>query len=621
MSDNSVAGFDLQKPHWDMNTLVPFQKNFFVEEADNTQFPPQEVEQFRKKHSIRIFGSGALKPFRTFDETPFPTSIVEKLKSSFKEPTPIQSQAWPLTLAGRDFVGLAETGSGKTLGYLLPAIVHIQAQPALRPGDGPVALVLAPTRELAIQIQVECSKFSGVCRMRNTCLYGGVSKGPQIRELERGVEIVIATPGRLLDCLSMRKTNLRRVTFLILDEADRMLDMGFEPQIRKILEQIRPDRQTLMWSATWPKEVQGLARDFLRDQIQIAIGTTDITANKRIIQIVDVVHDSEKKDRLVKILESALGQGRILIFTETKKGADRLSRDLTMHGYKVRSIHGDKTQQERESVLADFKSGRVPVMIATDVASRGLDIKDVKVVINYDFPSCIEDYVHRIGRTGRAGASGTSYTFFTANNYRLARDLIKVLSEAGQEINPQLHSFVDAADRSSKSRMNSRWGGRGGGGGPMSRYSSGGSNTGAVPFRFGPGPMNGPAPSAPRFPSSTPSAPPSSQTPFVFSSPGYSTTPYGPSRPPSMNGAPPPSASHSAHMHPISQPNSLHPTGTGYPSMTNTHHPHPPAHGHSHPSSGFSYGAPPGAPPMVHPISRGPAPLPQGPNPGGWGHN
>jgi len=554
-----------------------------------------------------------LKPFRTFDETPFPSSIVEKLKASFKEPTPIQSQAWPLTLSGRDFVGLAETGSGKTLGYLLPAIVHIQAQPPLRPGDGPIALVLAPTRELAIQIQAECSKFSGVCRIRNTCLYGGVSKGPQIRDLERGVEIVIATPGRLLDCLSMRKTNLRRITFLILDEADRMLDMGFEPQIRKILEQIRPDRQTLMWSATWPKEVQSLARDFLRDQIQIAIGTTDITANKRIIQIVDVVHESEKKDRLVKILESALGQGRILIFTETKKGADRLSRELSMHGYKVRSIHGDKTQQERESVLTDFKSGRVPIMIATDVASRGLDIKDVKVVINYDFPNSIEDYVHRIGRTGRAGASGTSYTFFTANNFRLSRDLIKVLSEAQQEVNPQLHSFVEASDRSNKSRSNSRWGGRGGGGGGgMSRYSSGSSGGGAS-FRFGPGPMSGPPNSSvpPRFQSSVPPVPSTTQAPFVFSSAPYSSAPYG-SRPVSLNGALP---APGAHMHSISQSTSMHAPGPSYPQpMPSSHHSHPPPH----PS--FSYG-PPGAPPMIHPVSRGPGPMPpQGPS-AGWGHN
>jgi len=615
MSDNSVAGFDLQKPHWDSNTLVPFQKNFFVQEADNNAYPVHEVEEFRKKHSIRIFGSGSLKPFRTFDEAPFPSHVISKLKSCFKEPTPIQSQAWPLTLAGRDFVGLAETGSGKTLGYLLPALIHIQAQPPLRPGDGPIALVLAPTRELALQIQAECTKFSAVCRIRCTCLYGGVSKGPQIRELERGVEIVIATPGRLLDCLSMRKTNLRRITFLIVDEADRMLDMGFEPQIRKILEQIRPDRQTLMWSATWPKEVQGLARDFLRDQIQISIGTTDITANKRIIQIVDVVHDSEKKDRLVKILESALGQGRILIFTETKKGADRLSRELTMHGYKVRSIHGDKTQQERESVLADFKSGRVPVMIATDVASRGLDIKDVKVVINYDFPSSIEDYVHRIGRTGRAGATGTSYTFFTANNYRLSRDLIKVLSEAQQEVNPQLHSFVDAAERNKNPRSNPRWGGRGSN---IPRYipQSGGGGGGGLPFRFGPGPMSGTNSAVPpRFPSSAPSGPSStSQAPFVFSSP-YPAAPYG-SRPASLNGGPPPSAS---HMHPVPPSNPMHTVGPSYPpSIPTSHHSHPPAHSHS----GFSYGQA-GPAPLIHPISRGPSSLPpSGPTTGGWGtHN
>jgi len=264
-----------------------------------------------------------------------------------------------------------------------------------------------------------------------------------VRDLSRGVEIVIATPGRLIDMLESGKTNLRRVTYLVLDEADRMLDMGFEPQIRKILEQIRPDRQTLMWSATWPKEVKALAREFLsEDLIQINIGSMDLAANHRVTQIIDVVQEYEKRPKLMKLLETIMDGGRILIFTQTKKGADQLQRALRSESWPALAIHGDKSQQDRDATLAEFRSGRSPIMVATDVAARGLDVKDIRYVINYDFPSTAEDYVHRIGRTGRAGATGTAYSFFTSSDFKLAKKLIKVLAEASQEVPPQLHQFA-----------------------------------------------------------------------------------------------------------------------------------------------------------------------------------
>jgi len=274
-----------------------------------------------------------------------------------------------------------------------------------------------------------------------------------MRDLSNGVEICIATPGRLIDMLSCNATNLRRVTYLVLDEADRMLDMGFEPQIRKIVDQIRPDRQTLMWSATWPKEVQTLARSFLKDPIQINIGSTDLTANHRIKQIVDVCTDDEKRAKLLPLLERVTADGsKVLIFTETKRNADILTKQLRLDGWPALAIHGDKSQQERDWVLAEFKQGKQPIMIATDVAARGLDVKDIRTVINYDMPREIESYVHRIGRTGRAGATGTSYSFFTAANNKLARSLVSILKEAGQEIPQALEQL-------------SRFGGGGGGGG------------------------------------------------------------------------------------------------------------------------------------------------------------
>ncbi|KAG0452090.1 hypothetical protein HPP92_026140 [Vanilla planifolia] len=403
----------------------------------------QEVMLYRNRRDITVEGRDVPKPVRFFREANFPDYCIQVIeKCGFVEPTPIQSQGWPMALKGRDLIGIAETGSGKTLAYLLPALVHVNAQPRLAHGEGPIVLILAPTRELAVQIQEEAAKFSAYSNVRSTCIYGGAPKGPQIRDLKKGVEIVIATPGRLIDMLEACHTNLRRVTYLVLDEADRMLDMGFEPQIRKIVSQIRPDRQTLYWSATWPREVEALARQFLHNPYKVIIGSPDLKANQAIDQVIEVIPDHEKYPRLVKLLRQLMDGSRILIFLETKKGCDQVTRQLRMDGWPALSIHGDKAQSERDWVLAEFKSGKSPIMMATDVAARGLDVKDIKCVINYDFPSSLEDYVHRIGRTGRAGAKGTAFTFFTQANGRYAKGLVKILQEAGQTVPPPLASIA-----------------------------------------------------------------------------------------------------------------------------------------------------------------------------------
>ena len=319
-----------------MNALPKFEKSFYKEHPDVTNRSDADVQSFRKEHQMTVYGKGVPRPVQTFDEAGFPQYVMSEVKAQgFAKPTAIQSQGWPMALSGRDVVGIAETGSGKTLTYCLPAIVHINAQPLLAPGDGPIVLVLAPTRELAVQIQAEITKFGKSSRIRNTCVYGGVPRGPQIRELTRGVEVCIATPGRLIDMLETGKTNLRRVTYLVLDEADRMLDMGFEPQIRKIVSQIRPDRQTCMWSATWPKEVRQLAEDFLQDYIQVYIGSQDLAANHRITQVVEVVSEFEKRDRMIKHMERIMDdkKSKILIFTGTKRVADEITRFLRQDGW------------------------------------------------------------------------------------------------------------------------------------------------------------------------------------------------------------------------------------------------------------------------------------------------
>ncbi|XP_046583225.1 LOW QUALITY PROTEIN: ATP-dependent RNA helicase DBP2-like [Haliotis rubra] len=455
-------GERLRKPRWDMERLPKIEKNFYREHPNVVNRSPEELQAFYNENQITIRGRDVPKAILAFDEANIPDYVMHQIRrNNWQKPTPIQSMGWPVALSGRDCVGIAQTGSGKTLGFILPAIIHITNQPYLEPGDGPICLVLVPTRELAQQVQEVANEFGHASKVRNCCVYGGAPKGPQIRDLERGAEICIATPGRLIDFLEAGKTNLRRTTYMVLDEADRMLDMGFEPQIRKIIEQVRPDRQTLMWSATWPKEVRKLAEDFLKDYCQVNIGALQLSANHNILQIIDVCQEYEKENKLVKLLEGIMQErdNKTLIFMETKRKCDDLSRRMKRDGWPVMAIHGDKSQQERDWVLNEFRTGKTPLLIATDVASRGLDVEDIKFVINFDYPACSEDYVHRIGRTGRSNNTGTAYTFFTPSNSKQVNDLVSVLREANQNINPKLLQLAES-NRGSMGKGRSRWKGR-----------------------------------------------------------------------------------------------------------------------------------------------------------------
>ncbi|EAU38258.1 hypothetical protein ATEG_01501 [Aspergillus terreus NIH2624] len=425
----SNLGAGLKKQDWDLDALPKFEKSFYKEHPDVANRSQRDVDEFRKKHEMSVQGRNVPRPVETFDEAGFPQYVLGEVKAQgFERPTAIQSQGWPMALSGRDVVGIAETGSGKTLTYCLPAIVHINAQPLLAPGDGPIVLVLAPTRELAVQIQTEITKFGKSSRIRNTCVYGGVPKGPQIRDLSRGVEVCIATPGRLIDMLEAGRTNLRRVTYLVLDEADRMLDMGFEPQIRKIISQIRPDRQTCMWSATWPKEVN--------------IGSMDLSANHRITQIVEVT-----------------GKSPIMVAT------DVASRGI---GMMKLAIHPLPSPLLPFSFLSPSQApSPIEVMVekSNSLCSVSTYVRDITHVLNYDYPNNSEDYVHRIGRTGRAGAKGTAITFFTTDNSKQARDLVTILTEAKQQIDPRLAEMVRYSGGGGGGYGGyGRWGGRGGGG-------------------------------------------------------------------------------------------------------------------------------------------------------------
>ncbi|BAU00988.1 hypothetical protein LR48_Vigan10g280000 [Vigna angularis] len=433
-------------------------------------------ESYRSRHEITVTGDNVPPPLASFGSSGFPPEVLREVQNAgFSAPTPIQAQSWPIALQSRDIVAIAKTGSGKTLGYLIPAFVHLK-----RCGNnskmGPTALVLSPTRELATQIQDEAVKFGKSSRISCACLYGGAPKGPQLRDIDRGADIVVATPGRLNDILEMRRISLHQVSYLVLDEADRMLDMGFEPQIRKIVNEVPNRRQTLMFTATWPKEVRKIAADLLVKPVQVNIGNVDeLVANKSITQHVEVLPLMEKQRRLEHILRSQDQGSKIIIFCSTKKMCDQLARTLTRQ-FGAAAIHGDKSQAERDHVLSQFRTGRSPVLVATDVAARGLDIKDIRVVVNYDFPTGVEDYVHRIGRTGRAGATGLAYTFFGDQDAKYATDLIKVLEGANQKVPPELR---DMSSRGGSGMGRSRrWGSGGRGGRSDSGYGGRNNDSG-----------------------------------------------------------------------------------------------------------------------------------------------
>jgi ATP-dependent RNA helicase DDX3X len=375
-------------------------------------------------------------------------------------------------MGGRDLMACAQTGSGKTGGFLFPILAQAfkngpSPPPATAQGGYgrqrkayPTSLVLAPTRELVSQIFDEARKFAYRSWVRPCVVYGGADIGSQLRQIERGCDLLVATPGRLVDLIERGRISLASIKYLVLDEADRMLDMGFEPQIRRIVEgeDMPPTaaRQTLMFSATFPRDIQMLARDFLKDYIFLSVGRVGSTS-ENITQKIEYVEDVDKRSVLLDILHTH-GAGLTLIFVETKRMADSLSDFLINQGFPATSIHGDRTQREREKALEMFRNGRCPILVATAVAARGLDIPNVTHVVNYDLPTDIDDYVHRIGRTGRAGNTGIATAFFNRGNRGVVRDLLDLLKEANQEV----PGFLESIAREGSGFGGGR-GGRGGG--------------------------------------------------------------------------------------------------------------------------------------------------------------
>jgi superfamily II DNA/RNA helicase len=413
-----------------------------VEESNNQPVPEQSGSEAR------------------FEDFGLSADILRALADQgYEHPTPIQTQAIPIVLQGRDVMGAAQTGTGKTAGFSLPVIQSLlqYANTSASPARHPVrALILTPTRELADQVAENVKNYSRHTALRSTVVFGGVDIGPQTAALRAGVEILIATPGRLLDHIQQKTLNLSQTGILILDEADRMLDMGFLPDLQRIINLLPKKRQSLMFSATFSPEIKKLSASFLNNPVTIEVAQRNSTA-ENVTQTVYHVPDTAKSDAVAHILRGRELK-QVLVFSNTKIGASKLARQLENEGIKATAIHGDKSQLERMTALEAFKNGQIDVLVATDVAARGLDIVELPCVINYDLPYSAEDYVHRIGRTGRAGASGDAVSLYSDKDERFLTDIEKLIGRKLQRV--PLPGFMPrsahASERSVEKRSHQR---------------------------------------------------------------------------------------------------------------------------------------------------------------------
>ena len=495
--------------------LPVFEKDLYMEHPAVTARSEAETRAFRAARGITVTdapsraGTSTPAPARSFEECSFPKYLhTQLLASGFREPSPVQAQAWPLVLSGRNLVAVAATGSGKTLAYALPAVVHVNAQPYLdeRNGDGPIVVVLAPTRELVAQIAAVFQTYAASSKITTVAVYGGAPRAPQQKLLrQKTCEVIAATPGRLLDFVDAGDVSLAtRVTFLVVDEADRMLDLGFEPQIRKISEEIRPDRQTLMFTATWPRAVAAAAAALCPDAASLRVSQSGAQSSDKssdalsgslhahlptgVKHVLELVSERDKYARLVSVLETRLESGeeknttrrapgdarRVVVFFSSKARADDATRALRADGFPALAMHGDKAQDEREWVLREFRDGTAPVLLATDVAARGLDVAGVFTVVNYDAPGSAEAFVHRVGRTGRrssviecggdtreakrakhdvthanvAGESEETHTFLCPSSRadaKVAGSLIRTLRANGRAVSDAVAAFANGS--------------------------------------------------------------------------------------------------------------------------------------------------------------------------------
>lgn len=411
-------------------------KNCYKEHEETASMSEEMARKLRHDFNIHVSGNNVCNPCIAFGHFMFDERLLSVIRQSeFTEPTDIQKQAVPVALSGRDIVGLAETGGGKTGAFTWPMVVHVHAQrPYYRRGDGPVALIIAPSRELAQQLHSEAKKYCRSYKIKCALIIGGSFKGQQLKELRSSnVEVITATPGRLIALIRSKAIHLRNVSYLVFDEADKMFDLGFEPQVRSICSNIRPDVHLLLFSATFSEKIERLVRDFLKDPVRISIGDpkrAGINIDQKIIVLKD---HSDKWDWLLKTLPCLTLKGSVLIFVSRKLDVDALANNLRSQGFCCGALHGDMSQQDRDAVFSEYKARKITILVSTDVAARGIDVKHITSVVNYDAAKNLDSHIHRVGRTGRAKEMGEAYTLLVDED-RLAGDLAVSLKSSDKDI-------------------------------------------------------------------------------------------------------------------------------------------------------------------------------------------
>lgn len=423
-----------------------FRKNFYIPSQEIKNLTSQEIEVLHNSFGVDITLKGENIPtaIQYWKQSGIDDRTLARLhEKKYAKPFAIQGQAIPTIMSGRDVIGIAPTGSGKTLAYIVPMIRHILDQPKLKPMDGPIGLICAPTRELCLQISKEFNSIGRVTRLRSVPCFGGGNMSEQIAQLRNGAHVVVCTPGRMIDLLTANRgkvTNLRRVTYVVIDEADRMFDFGFAPQITRIVSNVRPDKQLVLFSATFPKPLEALVRRILRNCVEIIVGGRSV-ANKKVSQFVEVLDENEKFLRLLELLGIWHLKGNILIFVKAVDDTGLLYKDLLQSGYDSLVVNSAMHQMDRDETIKKFKSQKNSILIGTSLVARGIDVPNVELVINYDVPISEEEYVHQVGRTARGNKEGTAYTFIKPTQEQFASFLVKAMKKVGNSIPKKLEEL------------------------------------------------------------------------------------------------------------------------------------------------------------------------------------
>ncbi|KAH7936253.1 probable ATP-dependent RNA helicase DDX5 [Rhipicephalus sanguineus] len=443
---NSKVGWFLRQPNWKNIQLQPFEKNLYEEHPVTAIRSMSEVEAYRNANGVWVRGRDVPKPILALEESNFPEFIVKGIeaRNDYTSPMPIEANCWPIALSCRNFLGVAETGSHKMVAYVLPAVIHVSRQPPRQRHEGPIAVLLAPTRELAKEIHKMASELGKYAAVRSVCAANGERKKSKYLELQGGCHILVATPGCLMEFLEEGKVNLHQCTYLVFDEVDRMLTMGYEPHVLKIVELCRPDHQTIMWATSWHKNLKPLVEDMLDDYIEIRCVTTPLPVENSLEMTVDVCLEEDKEAKLAELLDDVLKEkaDRAMVFADTTRKVEKIALKLRTRAWPAIGLHGKMKKKERGWALSMFSGGGESVLVTTDMAVQDLVLPDVRLVVNYDCPDCSKVYAHRSRHALRSDQPSTVHTFLLPTENCQAKTLIEILQDARQPVSHELFELA-----------------------------------------------------------------------------------------------------------------------------------------------------------------------------------